>query len=509
MLKRQSKIKAKSSRKKKKSFKDLFFFFLFGSAWLWLWLRLGFFEGGTQKKEMSMSNAEPSSLLTRKEQWLLERVTQQFIDLGPDAISLLKYLVTEDKNQESESMIPCHSTLRGLERFFQRMAHMDDEVAFYHIVKRDPSSSSSDSHIQTKDPFRSSTFSVTPCHAIASFRRMTSMYQRKYLDAFARRTEIQLFGFKTTLCQAMFIQWFIREGIIHREQYLRNQPMVSSSSSSSSPSLSSSKSNPTTTAALLKSKPVDAYLYCYPASLALPKSETEYPVWTTSDAFSMDMYRRILNEQLYVGRPEWGSFFTHHDTSPPFREWTFQNGEDVQTRTPASGWKSNKRMRLTNSKLVSNDEKIKVAAAKEYNQLWIAPTLGNLPRYLSVAFRDAPSSPYVVEPVAAVGFDELQTSSSEETLFEQNSFEQTSSSDISSLSSNTSLDDDSLRSNEAMRGSDAMRGGEAMRGGVDLPITTSLSPHNRDQQHIPSADTCHSTMEAEVNYDYDPTIVFD
>lgn len=96
----------------------------------------------------------------------------------------------------------------------QRMAKQEDEVAFFHLVRQDQPVLPL--RICGNDPRFHPDYAVRPIHVIASFRRMTNMYQRKYVDAFGRKVDIDLWGFPRTLCQAIFLSWFIRDGLIHR-----------------------------------------------------------------------------------------------------------------------------------------------------------------------------------------------------------------------------------------------------------------------------------------------------
>jgi hypothetical protein len=138
--------------------------------------------------------------MSQKEELLLKRLHNDFEKMGPASVKVLQQLVTdyEQKLQHANvanspyktheqklqhgNAAPQHTnqeqtstnnstSLRGIERFFLRMAMMDDEVAFFRVTKvAEPNPT------QVTDSAYNPNYVVEPIHVFAAFKRMTTMY---------------------------------------------------------------------------------------------------------------------------------------------------------------------------------------------------------------------------------------------------------------------------------------------------------------------------------------------
>lgn len=154
------------------------------------------------------------SALSEKEKLLLQSVKATFATLGPDSMALMKEIVSKDATQKARSNEKT-PTLREVERFFKRLSVEEELVAYWRIrpAKKglliDPEISKNDLTFQNE-------YHVFPVHVFASQKRMTCMWQKKYVDAFGRRVPAFGWPFESTICQAVCFGWLIGEGILER-----------------------------------------------------------------------------------------------------------------------------------------------------------------------------------------------------------------------------------------------------------------------------------------------------
>jgi hypothetical protein len=261
--------------------------------------------------------------LSEKEKLLFMHISNMFAELGPEAMALMALIVMKPTDPPKKKKLLSAAdalkvaqkntlpSLRAIERFFQRVARCDSEKAYWRVRPCDAGSGIVPAQVCANDPWFRNDHHVVPVHIFASLKRMTTMWQKRYVDNFGRRTEALDWPFPTTICQANCFWWLFSEQILQRLRLLtaavpeptkatKAFPTVAGakrpqrdSSTSRKKTVKRAKTGskteqtkphfhapppikaraPPTAAGGAKSKPRDLYLFDYPRYVRMPPPE--------------------------------------------------------------------------------------------------------------------------------------------------------------------------------------------------------------------------------------------